>query len=288
MPEKDNQLNSFEAIKLSAINTLKKGLAISGSVIAMSGAILENEAIFPDKAQAETVCTTTTSTTVDGTTQTTTETTTCTDSPAVDSPASTAENPTKPDKPIPHHPHKPDKHAPKSDKNKDKKANSQKGFLGYNMEDSAFTDGNGCFITAAASALRRETGNAHITPKKIYYPELHRRWSPSGGVNGFLFDALPAIAARHNVAVYDTGFKGLVKALKNRDEGMLLAAPGHFTSAGHYIAVRGVTKSGKVILDDPNGKGKYGDSERKSGWSGSQLKAAAVIDYRVLHLKSVK
>ena len=29
MPEQDNQLN-FEAIKLSAVNTLKKGLAVAG------------------------------------------------------------------------------------------------------------------------------------------------------------------------------------------------------------------------------------------------------------------
>lgn len=294
MMEKANQITSVEAPQLSIGNKLRKGVALASTVIAMAGTYIgAKEVISPDKADAALECTTTTTTTEENGSVTTTQSTECTDVPTDDStPEATPTSPT----PEPKQP-KPDKPTSKPNKDKKdhaedtktKKANSQKGFAGYNMEDSSFTDGNGCFITAAASSLRRETGNKHITPRSIYYPAVRSRWTPGAGVHGFLFDALPSMASRHQVKVYDTGFKGALKAKKNGDEVMVLAAPGHFTSQGHYMAVRGVTKNGKkLILDDPNGRGRYGDSERKSGWNGRQLKAGGVIDYRVLHLKGVK
>lgn len=300
MLEQDNHIATIEGAKeatqLSIGEKLKKGLALASTVIAIAGSYaMAKDITSPNKASAEMECTTSTTTTEVNGVITTTETTECNES----SDSSDPSNPTQPQQPSKTpKPPKPENNHPKPDKDKKKEsredekrkqANSQKGFPGYDMGSSSFTDGNGCFITAAASSLRRETGNENITPKKIYYPALRQRWSPSGGVNGFLFDALPSMAEKHNVKVYDTNFKGALRAKKNGDEVMILAAPGHFTGVGHYMAVRGVTNNGrKLILDDPNGKGRNGDSERKSGWNARQLRAGGVIDYRVLHLRGVK
>lgn len=300
MPETD-QLTTFESMKQAAAsildklpnaNTLKKGMALAGSIIAMSGVVLEHELVFPDKAVAEQQCTTeTTSTTAPDGTVTTTETEHCTDTSGSSDDSSGNQQPSKPK------PDKPDNqngghkhgkthhgktvHGPKVDK-----TDSQKNFPGYDMGDTAFTDGNGCFITSAASALRRETGDAHITPRSIYYPALKKMWSPSTGVKGgLLFDALPSIASHFDVKVYKTNFKGAVKAIKNDDEVMMLAANGHFTSQGHYMDAWKVVNGNRLVIDDPNGKGKHGDSERPGGWSGSELQRAGIIGYRVLHLR---
>ena len=144
MPEQDNQIVTIEAAKLSIGNRLRKGMALAGTVISMAGGIMQHEIIFPDKAQAEMECTTTTTTTEENGVVTTTEATECTDSsdtvPATKPPKTEA----KPDKSGPQpdkENHKPDK-AKKQEKQearedaRQKKANSQKGFPGYNMEDS--------------------------------------------------------------------------------------------------------------------------------------------------------
>lgn len=130
MPEKDSQSITFETLKLAAANAfnklptaqLKKGMAIAGSVIAMSGVVLEPELVFPDKAVAEQQCTTesttTTTTNPDGSTTTTTsESTHCTDTD--ESSSSSPDEPAdKPDKPV-HHPQKPDKNKDHSKKKED-------------------------------------------------------------------------------------------------------------------------------------------------------------------------
>lgn len=177
----------------------------------------------------------------------------------------------------------------------ERKANSQKNFKGYDMQASPFTDGNGCFITSVASALRRETGNSNIKPtsNKLYHPELRRRWTPGGGVvrGAYLFQALPAMAARYNVKVSGSdsfNSAAIRRAIRRNDEVVILAQAGHFTAGGHYMAIRGLTQSGRFVIDDPNGKGRHGDSERKRGWSGSELKAGGVIAYRVLSRKNSK
>jgi hypothetical protein len=177
-------------------------------------------------------------------------------------------------------------HQPKN--GPDSKADSQENFPGYNMEDTSFTDHNGCFVTSAASALRRVTGDSHITPRKIYYPALRKLWSPSSGVKGgLLFDALPSIASHFDVKVYKIdSARGALRAVRKGDQVQMLAAPpSHFTYGGHYLDARATTPNGKkLILDDPNGRGLHGDSERRSGWSPSQLVSAGIVDYRGLHL----
>lgn len=229
----------------------------------------------------------------------------CTTSPGGDSTTCVyppdGQDPNSPDNPAPNNPPKNgndggngnnDNHQGgknnQPDNGGDSADNSQINFRGYNMEDTAFTDHNGCFITSAASALRRVTGDSHITPRKIYYPALRKLWSPSAGVKGgLLFDALPSIASHYDVKVYKIdNARGALRAVSRGDQvQMLAAAPSHFTYGGHYLDARATTPNGKkLILDDPNGNGLHGDSERASGWSPSQLKSAGIIGYRGLHL----
>ncbi|HET7673397.1 MAG TPA: hypothetical protein VFK11_02720 [Candidatus Saccharimonadales bacterium] len=297
MPEQ-----GVEAIRqnpnLSIRDRLSKGLALAGSVLAMAGGTLVREAVWhPPSAVAAQECTTTTTTNeVNGVT-TTTESTQCSDTDESDNgdssqPAQTPKNEgksgSKDGKSGGKRHHKPKNgktiHGPKTDP-----ADSQKDFEGYDMGDSSFTDGNGCFVTGEASALRRVTGNPRIRPRSLYYPELRRHWGPDekgGSVHGFLFDdVLPRTAARYGVKVWDTDFRGAVKAIKNGDQVMLLAEPGYFTDAGHYMDAWKVAGGNRLVIDDPNGKGKHGDSERPGGWSGAELSRAGVTDFRVLHLK---
>ena len=106
------------------------------------------------------------------------------------------------------------------------------------------------------------------------------------------------MAAQYNVQVrggvrpgqkFDSeDFKDIRKAKRQNDEVMILAAAGHFTSGGHYMSIRRVTKTGRLVIDDSNGKGKYGDSERPEGWSARELIDGGIINYRVLHLKGAK
>lgn len=274
--------------ELSLKDRLNQSLAIAGSILTLAGGTFVREAVLhPDKALAEQQCTTETTTTTDGTTTTTTETTHCTDT----SDDSSDQQPSQPKPDNPDNPKgkpKPDKphhgksiHGPKTDK-----TDSQDNFPGYNMDDTQFTDGNGCFVTGEASALRRVTGDARITPRRLDYPELRHHWGPDEkgqGVHGFLFDdVLPKTAARYGVKVWPTDFRGAVKAIKMGDQVMMLAEPGHFTDAGHYMDAW-KAHGNKLVIDDPNGKGKHGDSERPGGWSGSQLRTAGIIGYRVLH-----
>lgn len=160
---------------------------------------------------------------------------------------------------------------------------SQHYFQGYDMGASSFTDGNGCFVTATASALRRINDDAGITPRSVYKGKaITSRWSPSGGVRGYLFDALPSIAKRFGVQVKKTGFKGVRAAINAGGQGMVLFRPGYFTGQGHYMTVKETLPNGRVILDDPNGKGRHGDSERAKGWSASELRAKGALAYRAL------
>lgn len=160
---------------------------------------------------------------------------------------------------------------------------SERYFPGYEMGASSFTDGNGCFVTSAASALRRATGDETITPQSVYKGKaITSRWSPGGGVRGYLFDALPSMAQRFGIKVKKTGFKGVIEALNSGGQAMVLFDIGRFTNQGHYMAIRKSLPNGRVVLDDPNGEGMQGDSERSKGWNASELKAGGAIAYRTL------
>lgn len=164
-------------------------------------------------------------------------------------------------------------------------ANPEENFQGYNMGASEFTDGNGCFVTATGSAFRRATGDADVTPRAVYVGNaIKKRWSPSTGVKqGNLFDALPQMAKHFGLKVKKVGARGLQEAVREGDEGMILFMPGHFAGgSGHYVAVRSVLPNGNLVLDDPNGKGKSGDSERKRGWSLRELKNKGAIKFRTI------
>lgn len=164
-------------------------------------------------------------------------------------------------------------------------ANPEENFPGYNMGASPFTDGNGCFVTSAGSAFRRATGDANVTPRAVYVGSaVKKRWSPSTGVKqGNLFDALPQMAEHFGLKVKKVGAKGLQEAVRDGDEGMILFLPGHFAGgSGHYVAVRDVLPNGNLVLDDPNGKGKSGDSERRRGWSIRELKSKGAIKFRAI------
>lgn len=285
MGEKDKL--SFEAIKLSAANTLRKGLALAGSVIALSGNIAVNQALFhPAEAIAAEECTTTTTTTSDGTTTTTTETTHCTDSPdsSDEGDQSGSQQPSKPPKHQPNHPKGP-KHGGsiKQPKTEKPERDWPIGFVNYNQGDWSHPD-TGCGPTSIAMILATLEGNRHITPNTVTSKISPEWYSPgnSGTAAGAFFD----MGRRYDLAVKNTSFHNAEKVLQAGGLAIVHAAQGsgHFTMNGHYMVLKRFSH-GRFRIADPNGNGYSNDSEVR-WWSPSALKANGIDDVWTFRPKS--
>ena len=71
-----------------------------------------------------------------------------------------------------------------------------------------------------------------------------------------------------------------ITALKQGKPVICLQAPGLFTSGGHFIVLRGITSTGKILVSDPNGgnANKWGLSTNQylyKEWTYDQIKASA-------------
>lgn len=51
----------------------------------------------------------------------------------------------------------------------------------------------------------------------------------------------------------------IVKALSNGKLVVAIMGPGHFTTGGHFMVLRGVTKKGKILIADCGSNSRYGD-----------------------------
>ncbi len=109
----------------------------------------------------------------------------------------------------------------------------------------------GCGPTSMSMVLTYLLGETH-DPVEI------ANWSLKGGYhikgNGTSWSFFPACAKAYGVECKQMSVtrENIINNLKAGKIIIMNVGPGHFTSGGHYIVLRGITADGKIIVADPN------------------------------------
>ena len=109
----------------------------------------------------------------------------------------------------------------------------------------------GCGPTSMAMILTYLTGETTD-------PVETSNWSLANGGrcpgNGTYWSFFPKIAKAYGIECEQMGVSrnNIVSNLQAGKPSIILLGPGHFTSGGHYIVLRGLTDDGRVIVADPN------------------------------------
>jgi len=77
-------------------------------------------------------------------------------------------------------------------------------------------------------------------------------WAKRGGSYLSIVEGLAAECGLTAVSLQERTPDALMGALTGRNLLVALMGPGHFTKGGHFIVLRGVTLSGKILVADPN------------------------------------
>ena len=107
----------------------------------------------------------------------------------------------------------------------------------------------GCGPTSMSIVISTLTGEAH-DPIELC------NWSVANGHrcegNGSYHSLIPAAAASYGLTCEkNLDAQGIVDALSSGKLVVVIMSKGHFTNGGHFIALRGVTSSGKILVADP-------------------------------------
>ncbi len=109
---------------------------------------------------------------------------------------------------------------------------------------------SGCGFTSGAMVASYLTGKT-LTPRDII-----GSWSRAYYVynQGMSWEFPKALADHYNLGTVTptNSAEQVLRALRNNQPVMCSQRPGLFTSGGHIIVLRGVDKSGKVLVNDPN------------------------------------
>ena len=116
---------------------------------------------------------------------------------------------------------------------------------------------SGCGATSMCMVIHYLTGNTSPTPYTLM------KWAYDHGKyngNGLDHGAVSAMGKLYGVTGSWVGKDGqkIVNALKSGHPVIAHMGPGIFTKAGHYIVLRGVTKDGKILVNDPGSSSRTG------------------------------
>ena len=109
----------------------------------------------------------------------------------------------------------------------------------------------GCGPTALAIVVSTLTGNT-MNPKEMADWAYENGYCCEG--DGSYRTLIPEGAAHFGLSVSYPGRSGVQEVVDALAEGKLVVAimgPGHFTTSGHFIVLRGVTAEGKLLVADP-------------------------------------
>lgn len=110
----------------------------------------------------------------------------------------------------------------------------------------------GCGPTAMAMVVNSMTG-ADTDPLQMAQLAVSLgHWAKRGGSYLSVVEGLAAEAGLTVTSLRERTPDALMQPLLNGDLMVALMGPGHFTKSGHFIVLRGVTLSGKILVADPN------------------------------------
>ena len=110
---------------------------------------------------------------------------------------------------------------------------------------------SGCGATSASMLIAYIAKNYDQTPYTLFY------WAARNGRyrgDGLDFATVKQMLSNYGIhsKVVGVSADGIVDALNANRPIIILMGPGTFTKAGHYIVLRGLDDSGKVLVNDPN------------------------------------
>lgn len=148
----------------------------------------------------------------------------------------------------------------------------------YAYGKSGTIGSSGCGPTSLAMVVVGLTGDTSVNPKVVAdwsYAKGHR----VEGV-GTAWSLFPAGAANWGITCEELSVNASQISQKLRAGKVIIASmgKGHFTNNGHFIVLRGITESGKILVNDPNSKEKSNRewnvsiivSEAKGAWAFSK------------------
>jgi len=108
----------------------------------------------------------------------------------------------------------------------------------------------GCGPTSMSMVLTYLLDETH-DPVEVANWSLQRGYHIPG--NGTAWAFFPACAKAYNIECSQMGVSrdAIIKYLQAGKIIIMNVGPGHFTSGGHYIVLRGITADGKIIVADP-------------------------------------
>lgn len=110
----------------------------------------------------------------------------------------------------------------------------------------------GCGPTAMAMVVSSMTG-ADSDPLQMAQLSVSLgHWAKRGGSYLSVVEGLAAESGLTAVSLRERTPDALMEPLLNGNLLVALMGPGHFTKSGHFIVLRGVTLSGKILVADPN------------------------------------
>ena len=112
---------------------------------------------------------------------------------------------------------------------------------------------SGCGATCLSMVITYLTGNADQTPQTLFQTAVD-----SGAYNGdgLSHETLNALAESYNVKIewIPNDSEAIYAAIRSGHPVIAHMGPGIFTQGGHYIVLRGLTKDGHVLVNDPNSR----------------------------------
>ena len=124
----------------------------------------------------------------------------------------------------------------------------------YSYGRSGTIASSGCGPTSLAMVIVGLTGDINVNPKVV------ADWSYANGHRvegvGTAWSLFPAGARKWGFQCEELSISAAQFSQRLRNGKIIIASMGvgHFTRSGHFIVLRGITESGKILVNDPNSR----------------------------------
>ncbi len=110
---------------------------------------------------------------------------------------------------------------------------------------------SGCGATCLSMVIDYLTGNTAQTPETLFQMAVASGQYKGSGLS---HETLSALAARYGVQIewIWNDSEAITSAIRSGHPVIAHMGPGIFTEGGHYIVLRGLTKHGNILINDPN------------------------------------